>query len=432
MTLRDILARRDAARTELRAIHTANPDALPGDAQARWDVLTAEVATLDAQEHRQAALDDLDRRAAGQPIGGSGSGDSRFDEQAAQVTALDVIRAQTGATDAGAGRAREVSAELERRSGRKAEGLLFSMGLSGAPLERRTFTTATGAGSNLIQTTVSPNLIDRLRERLIVRQLGATVLGGLTGNLSIPRLSASASAAWIAEGGTITQSNPTLDAVSLTPKHVGGIVGMSRNMLQQSSQDVSRLVENDLAQLIAVALDQAALVGGGANQPSGLLAAGSGITTVSGGTNGAALTWQNIMALIAAVDTANALQTGGSVGFATNAKVVASARQILKTTVDTSSNFIMTAPDNLAGFPLMSSQNVPATTTKGSSVNLSALIFGDWSQLILGFWSELDILVNPFDSTAYAAGNVLVRAMATADVKLRHPLAFAALADVIA
>ena len=432
MSLRQILARRDAIRSELRALHTANSDALPGEAQTRWDALQAEVATLDAQEHRQAALDDLDRRAAGQHIGGGTSGDARFDEQAAQVTALDVIRAQTGATDAGAGRAREVSAELERRSGRKAEGLLFSMSLSGAPIESRTFTTATGAGSNLIQTNVSPNLIDRLRERLIVRALGATVLGGLTGNLSIPRLTSSATASWVAEGGAITQSNPTFDAVSLTPKHVGGIVGMSRNMLQQASADVSRLVENDLAQLIAVALDQAALVGGGTNQPSGLLASGSGIGAVSGGTNGAALTWQNIMALIAAVDTANALQSGGSLGWATNAKVVASGRQILKTTMDTSSNFIMTAPDNLAGYPLMSSQNVPSNATKGSSVNLSALIFGDWSQLILGFWSELDLLVNPFDSTAYAAGNVLVRAMATADVKIRHPLAFAALSDVIA
>jgi hypothetical protein len=38
---------------------------------------------------------------------------------------------------------------------------------------------AGGPGSNVIQTTVSPNLIDRLRERVLVRRLGATVLGGL-------------------------------------------------------------------------------------------------------------------------------------------------------------------------------------------------------------------------------------------------------------
>jgi hypothetical protein len=75
---------------------------------------------------------------------------------------------------------------------------------------------------------------------------------------------------------------------------------------------------------------------------------------------------------------------------------------------------------------------VPATFTKGTGTALSALIFGDWSQLLLGFWSELDILVNPYDSTAYAAGGVLIRAMMTCDVEIRHPLSFAAITDLIA
>jgi hypothetical protein len=46
-----------------------------------------------------------------------------FEALAAQVTAMDCVRAQMGGTDAGSGRAREVSSELERRSGRRAEGL---------------------------------------------------------------------------------------------------------------------------------------------------------------------------------------------------------------------------------------------------------------------------------------------------------------------
>jgi HK97 family phage major capsid protein len=346
---------------------------------------------------------------------------------------LDVIRAQMGGTDAASGRAREVSAELARRSGRQPEGLLFSLAASGTPLERRTFSTATpagGPGSNLIQTTVSPNLIDRLREKVLVRQLGATVLGGLVGNLQIPRLKASATAQWVAEGTAITQTDPQTDNITLTPKHCGGIVSLSRNMIQQPSLDVTRMVENDLMKILAVALDQAAITGGGANQPSGLLAAGSGITIVSGGTNGLALSWANVINLIGAVDQANGLD--GSPAFLTNAKVVKSARQITKTAGDTSSNFIMSDPSTLAGFPLGNTQNVPATGTKGTGTALSSIIFGDWTELVLGFWSELDLLINPFDSTAYAAGGVLVRAMMTADVKIRQPLSFAALTDVIA
>jgi HK97 family phage major capsid protein len=429
-SLRDILRRRDEIRVDLRGIIDAHPDgALPDEVRARADALEAEATRLNDQERRQVLIDEMDRRAAGQPIGGT---DGRFDQLAGQVTALDVIRAQMGGTDAGAGRAREVSAELERRSGRRAEGLLFDMRLSGAPVEKRVFTTANpgaGPGSNLIQTDVSSSIIDRLRERIITRALGATILGGLQGNISLPRLKTSATAQWVAENSAITASDPQTDSVGLTPKHVGGIVEVSRNMIQQPSLDVTRLFEDDLAKIIAVALDSAALVGGGSNQPSGLLAAGSGVGIVPLGTNGAAPTWDSIVGLIAAVDVANAM--GGTLAFATNPKVVSKLRRTLKTAADTSSNFLATDAGALAGYNLASSVLVPSTFAKGSGTALSALIFGDWSQLVIGFWSELDILVNPYESTAYSKGNVQVRAMATADVTIRQPLAFAAITDMV-
>jgi hypothetical protein len=44
---------------------------------------------------------------------------------------------------------------------------------------------------------------------------------------------------------------------------------------------------------------------------------------------------------------------------------------------------------------------------------------------LIGFWSEFDFLVNPYETTAYSKGNVQVRAMATCDVKLRHVESFA-------
>ena len=427
MTIRQILERRSAIRVEMQQIHAANPDALPDGPAQRWAVLEAEANTLAAQEQRQAAIDDLDRRAAGHTV--SGVGDDRFDSQAAQVSVLDVIQAQMGSTSVAAGRAREVSAELARRSGRNPEGLYFHMGAGGT--ERRDLTTfAPATGSNLVQTTVSPNIIDRLRERVLVRKMGATVLGGLTGNLSIPRLKQSAVAQWVAENSPITETDPVYDQVPLTPKHCGGIVQISRQMLQQSSPDVATLVENDLVQILAVALDQAAIIGGGPNQPSGILATGSGVSVLPGGTNGAAPSWNNIMNLIAAVDQSNALD--GSLGFVTNAKVVRALRSTPKTAADTASNFIEADPTMLAGYGLGSTQNVPSNLSKGSGTNLSALIFGDWSQMILGFWSELDILANPYGDAAYSRGAVAVRAMTTADVRLRQPLAFAAITDLIA
>ncbi len=62
MTLREMIAARERVRTELRALHTAADNGtLAEPAQARWDVLTAELATLDGQERRQALIDEFDR-----------------------------------------------------------------------------------------------------------------------------------------------------------------------------------------------------------------------------------------------------------------------------------------------------------------------------------------------------------------------------------
>jgi HK97 family phage major capsid protein len=428
MTLRQLLERRTALQTELKTIHSGAPDGpLPAEAQAKWDTVSADVDNLNAQIARQSVIDDLDRRATGTPLDGGAGG---FDALAAKVTALDVIRAQLGDTSEASGRAREVSAELERRSGRKAQGLYFDMARSGAPPERRVFTTtnpAAGPGSNLIATDVSPNLIDRLRERLVVRRMGATVLSDLVGNLSIPRLKQSATAYWVAENSPITMSDPATDAVGLTPKHVGALVEWSRNMTMQTSPDVARLVENDLAQIIAVAIDRAALKGGGPNEPKGILDPGSGVPTR--GLGGAAPTWNDIITAIASVDVANALD--GSLGWVTNSLAVAKMRKTLHTPGDTNSNFLMPEPTSLAGYPLAATQALPTdgTVVSGGGA-LSSLIFGDWSQLIIGYWSQLDILINPYAEQAYAKGNIQCRAMATVDVAIKQPLSFSALLGV--
>jgi HK97 family phage major capsid protein len=149
------------------------------------------------------------------------------------------------------------------------------------------------------------------------------------------------------------------------------------------------------------------------------------------GGNGLAPTWANIVALIGTVGAANGLQ--GSLAFLTNSKVLAKLANTLKSTTDTSSNFIVGDPGatTLAGYPLAISNDVPSNLTIGTGTNLSALIFGDFSQLLIGYWSAFDLLVNPYEGTAYSKGNVLIRGMLTADIKLRHPESFAKTSDII-
>ena len=194
----------------------------------------------------------------------------------------------------------------------------------------------------------------------------------------------------------------------------------------QSSPDVEQLVRGILAQVLAQSLDAAAIAGTGAsNQPRGVLNT-SGIGSVAMGTNGLAVTYDAVADLMGTVADANA--EAGSLAFLTNTKV----RRAVAKLKDTQAR-PLGAEVVFQGMPRAFSNNVPANLTKGTSSGVcSALIYGNWADLLIGLWSEIDVLVNPYESTAYSKGNVQVRAMTTCDISVRHPESFGAIQDILA
>jgi HK97 family phage major capsid protein len=429
MRLHEIKERRAAAAKAMRELVNAAESGgreLSADEGKRFDELKGEIERLEADERRAEYIADLDRRAAATP---ASRGDERLDDELRSFSIVRAIAAQVPGMNVDAGRERELSQELARRSGRSAQGMLVPLEVFHRPVEQRVLTTAApagGPGGNLIQTDNRGDLfIDALRAALRIRQLGATVLTGLVGNVDVPRLKATGTAGWVAENAALTAADHQFDKVSLTPKHVGALTEFSRNMLMQTSPSIEQLVRADFAAILAGAMDRAAINGGGSNEPTGILAT-AGIGNADIGTNGGPITWAKVIDLVAAVEEAN----GVGAGFLTNAKVVKSARKTAKV-ASTDSVMVMESPDSLAGYPLVATNNVPSNLVKGTSGAVcSALIYGNWSDLLIGYWSEFDLLVNPFESTAYSKGNVQVRGMLTADVKLRQPASFAAIKDL--
>jgi HK97 family phage major capsid protein len=435
MTIREILQRRDAIRTDLRGILDQYKDGnLPDEARSRADELEAEAGRLNDAERRQVLVDELDRRAAGVPL--TGTGDAGFETAAREVTILDALRAAAGGQDPAARRALEVSQEIARRTGRQPNGIYWDFRASSTyareAYERRVFgtlTPAAGPGGALVATTVSQVPIDLLSPKLIVARLGATVMSGLVGNLAIPRVKQWPTVFWVTENQPLTVTDPATEQVVMSPHHCGAVTELTRQLMMQSSPDAVRLVENILAGAVAQAIDQVALVGGAAGQPSGILAPGSGVPVVAIGANGGAPTWNSLVAAVASVDQSNALQ--GRLGWAGNAKTTSVLARTLRTTTDTASNFILDDPNTLLGYPYLASQNVPSSGTKGTGTNLSALIFGDWSALVIGYWSALDLAINTQGDAVFLKGNAQIRVMATLDLAIQHPLAFAAITDIV-
>lgn len=427
-TLSRLLERRAAIAAEMRQIDTAAGDAiLSAEQSARFDELKTDLSSLEERIARQGTLEDAERRMQGQPFGGSG--DRNLDRELRGFSLVRAIASQVPGLNVDAGRERELSQEIARRAGRPFEGMAVPLSVFHEPVEQRVLTTGLpvgGPGSNIIVTNLDGSqFIDRLRNRIAGLLGPARILSGLMGNLDIPKLKASATSGWVAENAALSASDHQFQKVSLTPKHAGALTEFSRNMLLQSTPDIESLVRADFAAVLAETVATAAIAGTGAsNQPTGILST-SGIGDVAIGTNGGPITWDSVINLIGELEIDNA---EGS-GFATNAKVVRSARKTVK--VSGQPVYVMEGPNNLAGYPVATSNIVPSNLTKGTSSGVcSALIFGAWSDLIVGYWSEFDLLVNPYESTAYSKGNVQVRGMVTCDIAVRYPESFAAIKDL--
>jgi HK97 family phage major capsid protein len=271
--------------------------------------------------------------------------------------------------------------------------------------------TGTAGGHTVATDLISGSFIDLLRKRMVVNALGATVFTGLVGNIAIPRQTAGATAYWVGEGSNVTESQQAFDQVTMSPKTVGALTEFSRRLFLQSSLDVENFVRTDLIKQLGLEVDRVAFYGSGSsNQPQGLKGT-SGINTK----DFAAVnpTFAEIVSLETEVAADNA--DIGTLAYAINAR----ARGALKTTEKASSTgmFIWEPGNTVNGYRTEVSNQI-----EGTAGSTEDYWFGNWADLMLGFWSGLDLVVDPY--TGSASGNVRVTAFQDIDVAVRHPESF--------
>jgi HK97 family phage major capsid protein len=357
--------------------------------------------------------------------------DGRIGMSLGEIRSYSLVRALRAAAAGNWANARlehEASEAVARQLGRDPQGFFVPTDWSGGA-EMRDLTTGSALGGPLISTDLlSMNFIDLLRNRMVVRAAGATVLGGLVGNVAIPRQSGGGTAYWVAEGIAPTESQQATDQVTLTPKTVGAFTDITRKLLKQSSIDVEMMVRNDLATCLALELDRVALHGSGSsNEPTGIDHT-TGIGSVAGGGSGAAPSWANILSLETEVAVDNA--DIGRLAYITNAKMRGKLKGTMR--VATYGDTPVWKEDSstpLNGYPALVTNQVSSTLTKGSASTCSAIFFGNWGDLLIGLWGVLDVLVDPY--TGSTTGTVRVVELLDADIAVRHAESFAAMLDAL-
>ena len=285
---------------------------------------------------------------------------------------------------------------------------------------------ALAAASSSVVPTDTIGFIDALRAKLTLAKAGAQFLTGLQGNISFPKKTTAGSATWEEEVSASDDAGMVLGALTMTPKRLSAYQTLSKQLLVQSPYNVENILRNDLITAIQVAVDAAGINGSGSsNQPTGILNY-VGIGSVVGDTNGAAPDFADIVNLEkeVAVDDADL----GSLAYLTNPKVRA---KLKRTAVGSDQRMVWGESGNqLMGYDAHVTTQVPSTLDKGTSTGVcSAIIFGNFNDLIIGQWGGLDILVDPYTAASNAQVKVYIHSFW--DTLIRHAQSFAAMKDAL-
>lgn len=327
-----------------------------------------------------------------------------------------------------AGFEREVSQEVARTLPEQYKpkgGVLIPTMTTRAGLD-----TATPTKGQETKFTQPGEFIDLLRARMKTRALGARVLSGLTGPVSMVKQTAAAAGSWVGENplADVAETNLLLSLVTLAVKTYQASTSFSRQLLVAAlsgSVDAEQMVREDLSLIHALAFDAAAISGtGAANQPRGVLNT-AGIGAVTGGANGAAPTYGNIVDLETSVAAANA--DVATMGYLTTPVMRGKLKLTQTFPATANGQAVWQGQNELNGYTAEVSTQVPSNLVKGTSTDCHAIIFGDWSQMVFGEWGVIELITDPY--RLKKQGMIEVTSFQMGDVVIRLPQSLAAMQD---
>ena len=383
------------------------------DDHAAFETANEELRGIDAKLDRAKKIESAERSEPGRVITGT-TDEHMSNELRSKFSLQRAILGQIAPGSVDDGFEREMQSELAKRAGKSAKGIYVPTEC----FEQRAVQTTSISGS-ILPTDFRPDqFVSALTATAALTAMGATTLSGLTGDVEIPRETGSPNVGWVAENTALPTGNATFDAMTLSPHHVGVITEISRNMLMQSSPSIEQLLRQMMARDIALEIDRAGLTGEGgvSAEPLGLLN-DAAVQDVAFATD----LFTTTADMIAAADLANVM---AGRGFLSTNGVKADAMKLRDT-----DGHPITIAETFHNETVMFTNQAPSDL--GVGTNEHGLVYGYWPDFLIGLWSQLDILANPYAESAYSKGNVLIRAMATVDFGTRRPASFAKATGVI-
>ena len=229
------------------------------------------------------------------------------------------------------------------------------------------------------------NILEPLRNRMVLAQAGATYLTGLVGNVSIPTYTGS-NVGWKGELVDAEDGKGTFDSIEFSPKRLTAYIDVSKQFLAQDSVGAEEMLYRDIVNAIADKLE-ATILGAGkgdANTPGGIF-------------NGAA---EGAVSFDTMVEMEKALEEAKLFG---EYKFIASpaAKAKMKTTTVSGSKSdlrMLMEGNEVNGYPVLTTGNA------------AGYAFGKWDELVIAQWGSLDIIIDPYTQAKKNAVRIVVNA----------------------
>lgn len=265
-------------------------------------------------------------------------------------------------------------------------------------------------GGVLIPTDVTGELIDLAIASMPMMELGLSVYRGLRGELPVPKITGRPTAYWVGEEEAATESQTTFGEVILRPRTLGAFTKLSRQLLYQSSGVAEQIVRAELAKAMALGMENGIINGTGTDkQPLGLLNM-SGFTSTTAIGGDFRFKFKHANNMVNNIDVANMLKPTGKFGFLTRPEVknTLKAERIPQFSGDTDGAYV-TVPPVMSDAQLESQMGykVRTTTLIPAASNKTSVVFGDFSQIMLGLWEGLEIKAS--DTAGNSSGSAFLQ-----------------------
>lgn len=257
--------------------------------------------------------------------------------------------------------------------------------------------TVTAEGEDIVPTDIY-NALEPLRSKNVLVQAGARFLTGLVGDVQVPIMSAS-NVGWELETAAAQDGAGAFTNVKLTPHRLTAYIDISKQLLNQDAIGVENLIRTDIINAVNNKLEATIL---------GSAAAGAGPAGIFyGQTPTLANTFATIATLESTVESANIM---GECKYIISPSAKADLRPLAKGAVTSQAIY---ANGEIDGTPAYS-------TTHISGHNF---VYGDFSNLAIGQWGSIDLVVDPYSQAVNGCIRLVVNAYF--DAKVLRPTAFA-------